>query len=598
MGIKVTDKRGRHAPRPDQEAVLPATRKKYQAQLKKQHLTDAQVRNDIRSQLISEAVFNKVTRNVKVSDSEVHDYYITHPQLYSQPQTRDVRHILVKKKPRRRTVYAQLKAGGDKAWCTLAKKYAKDPSGQNCGKPTFSKGQTVAEFDKVAFSQPTKEVHAPIYDPTQYKAWFVIEPLAPVKPRRRPPEKQVAASIKQQLLQKKKNQAMTTGSSTDEELLLGSKIKYQVGFTPSPDPCASRRRTPPPPVNPLSLADALVELQELTERLRRECPWDREQTARTIVPHTVEEAYEVADAALAGDDAKLLDEIGDLLFQAYFLALLLGAGTGDLERPRGIHAKLVARHPHVSASTRPRPPARVRTAGRSSSATRKGARGSSTTCPRAAGALYARKVQQRAKSAGFEYPDLAGALADFEDELRELAASCRADPRPETAPERVASELGDVLFAAVNVARRLNVDPELELRAAAKRFRARVEPAVELAAADGKMGCASARRAGRVLRQGKGAGMTTIAEVHGRQVLDSRGNPTVEVDVVLESGPLGRAIVPSGASTGVHEAVELRDGGTAWGGKGVSQAVANVNGEIAGTFADAMRPIRKALTVR
>ena len=75
--------------------------------------------------------------------------------------------------------------------------------------------------------------------------------------------------------------------------------------------------------------------------------------------------------------------------------------------------------------------------------------------------------------------------------------------------------------------------------------------------------------------------MTTIAEVHGRQVLDSRGNPTVEVDVVLESGAPGRAIVPSGASTGVHEAIELRDGGAAWGGKGVSQAVANVNGEIA-----------------
>jgi enolase len=76
--------------------------------------------------------------------------------------------------------------------------------------------------------------------------------------------------------------------------------------------------------------------------------------------------------------------------------------------------------------------------------------------------------------------------------------------------------------------------------------------------------------------------VTTIAEVHGRQVLDSRGNPTVEVDVVLDSGAPGRAIVPSGASTGVHEAVELRDGGAEWGGKGVSQAVAHVNGEIAG----------------
>ena len=76
--------------------------------------------------------------------------------------------------------------------------------------------------------------------------------------------------------------------------------------------------------------------------------------------------------------------------------------------------------------------------------------------------------------------------------------------------------------------------------------------------------------------------MSAIAEVRGRQVLDSRGNPTVEVDVRLASGHLGRAIVPSGASTGVHEAVELRDGGSEWGGKGVANAVANVNGELAG----------------
>jgi uncharacterized protein YabN with tetrapyrrole methylase and pyrophosphatase domain len=102
--------------------------------------------------------------------------------------------------------------------------------------------------------------------------------------------------------------------------------------------------------------------------------------------------------------------------------------------------------------------------------------------------LYARKVQLRAKSVGFEYPDLAGALADFDDELRELRDELPvADPEPETEPAaRVGAELGDVLFAAVNVARRLNVDPELELRGAAKRFRARVERAEALAAADGK----------------------------------------------------------------------------------------------------------------
>jgi hypothetical protein len=213
---------------------------RYQAQLKKQHLTDAQVRNDIRSQLISEAVFNKVTSNVKVSNSEVHAYYIAHPQLYTQPQSRDVRYILVKKKSDADSVYTQVKAGGDKAWCTLAKKYAKDSSGQNCGKATFTKGQTVAAFDKIAFSQPTKVVHAPIYDPTQYKSWFVIEPLGNVKPRQSTPEKQVSASIKQQLIQTKKNQAMTDWvAETTKGFCSGSQIKYQVGFKPSPDPCAA-----------------------------------------------------------------------------------------------------------------------------------------------------------------------------------------------------------------------------------------------------------------------------------------------------------------------------------------------------------------------
>ena len=112
----------------------------------------------------------------------------------------------------------------------------------------------------------------------------------------------------------------------------------------------------------MSLAEALVELQALTERLRRDCPWDREQTERTIVPHTVEEAYEVADAAIARDDAKLADELGDLLFQVYFLALLLQERGGeDLESvARGIHDKLVRRHPHVFGDAEAKTAGRVR----------------------------------------------------------------------------------------------------------------------------------------------------------------------------------------------------------------------------------------------
>ena len=241
----------------------------------------------------------------------------------------------------------------------------------------------------------------------------------------------------------------------------------------------------------MSLADALVELQELTERLRRECPWDREQTARTIVPHTVEEAYEVADAAFAGDDAKLLDEIGDLLFQSYFLALLLQErGAGDLETAaRSIQTKLVARHPHVFGDAEARTAGRVRERWEELKRENEGREGIFHDVPEGLPSLlYARKVQARARAVGFEYPDLAGAVADLDDELRELHEELPSvEPAPETEPDpRLASELGDVLFAVVNVARRLNVDPELELRTAAKRFRTRVEAAEALAAAAGQ----------------------------------------------------------------------------------------------------------------
>ena len=220
----------------------------------------------------------------------------------------------------------------------------------------------------------------------------------------------------------------------------------------------------------------------MTARLRRDCPWDREQTARTIVPHTVEEAYEVADAALSDDDEKLLDELGDLLFQVYFLSLLLeekGHGTLD-DVARGVHDKLVRRHPHVFGDVEAETAGRVRENWETIKRTQEGREGIFHHVPETLPALlHARKIQQRAKSVGFEYPDVDGALADLDDELRELRQDLGE-------PERRAAELGDVLFAAVNVARKLDVDPELELRRAAERFRARVEEAERLARADGQ----------------------------------------------------------------------------------------------------------------
>jgi MazG family protein len=241
------------------------------------------------------------------------------------------------------------------------------------------------------------------------------------------------------------------------------------------------------------LAHALVDLQQLTERLRRDCPWDREQTARTIVPHTVEEAYEVADAANDHDDAKLADELGDLLFQVYFLALLLEErGVADLEEiARAVQAKLVRRHPHVFGDAEARSAERVRERWEQIKKAEEGRAGIfhhvSESFP---ALLYARKVQRRAAAIGFEYPETGGALADLDDELRELQeALAAAGPiPPETEPPaRVFEELGDVLFAAVNVARRLNVDPELALRSMTRRFVERVERAEEFAAREGKV---------------------------------------------------------------------------------------------------------------
>ena len=228
------------------------------------------------------------------------------------------------------------------------------------------------------------------------------------------------------------------------------------------------------------VAAAVARLDELTRRLRRECPWDREQDERSIVPHTVEEAYELADAANAGDDAKLRDELGDVLFQVHFLSLLLEErGAGDMAQvAEHVRQKLIRRHPHVFGEVE------AETAGevlrnwdeikRSEPGREEGIFGE---VPQNLPALlHARKVQRRAASSGFDFDrvpyDAVGG------ELEELEAAG-------TERDAVFHEVGDLLFAAVNVARKLRVDPELALRAASGRFRGRIEAAEELAAAAG-----------------------------------------------------------------------------------------------------------------
>lgn len=227
---------------------------------------------------------------------------------------------------------------------------------------------------------------------------------------------------------------------------------------------------------------AVGRLDEITRRLRRECPWDREQDERSIVPHTVEEAYELADAAHRQDDAKLLDELGDVLFQVHFLALLLEErGAGDLGQVAA-HAseKLIRRHPHVFGEVEAETSAEVLRNWDAIKATEDGREAGvfGEVPENLPGPLYARKVQRRAATSGFDFDGVEAPLQSVRDELEELIAA-------RTEEERF-HELGDVLFAAVNVGRKLKLDPELALRASADRFRGRVQAGVDLAASHGR----------------------------------------------------------------------------------------------------------------
>jgi MazG family protein len=179
------------------------------------------------------------------------------------------------------------------------------------------------------------------------------------------------------------------------------------------------------------IQEALLRLDELTRRLRIECPWDREQDERTIVPHTLEEAYELADAAHRRDDAKLLDELGDVLFQVHFLALLLEErGAGDLAAvAEHTRQKLIRRHPHVFGDREVEGAADVL---RNWDEIKQGEAGREPgifgEVPENLPApLYARKVQRRAATSGFDFPGVEGPLQSVRDELDELEAVAHAD---------------------------------------------------------------------------------------------------------------------------------------------------------------------------
>ncbi len=237
-------------------------------------------------------------------------------------------------------------------------------------------------------------------------------------------------------------------------------------------------------------AESVRRLDEITRRLRVECPWDREQDERSIVPHTVEEAYELADAAAGGDDAKLLDELGDVLFQVHFLSLLMEErDAGDMSAvAEQMTEKLIRRHPHVfgePGETEADTAGEVLSNWDQIKQEREGRSGLFADVPENLPALlHARKLQRRAVNRAPEGAELGvvgkdtpadsiqAATAALE-QLRELA-DAGADGTPAADPaarDAVDRQLGEALFAIVDLSRRLRSDPELALRAASERFR-------------------------------------------------------------------------------------------------------------------------------
>jgi foldase protein PrsA len=229
MDVEVTEKQIDARLEQIQKQYFGGDKEKYEKQLKEQGLSDRQVRNDIRAQLVSEKIFAQVTGDVKVTDAEVEKYYNENKAQYSQPESRDVRHILVKTKAKADELKAQIDNGGD--FAALAKQHSTDTgSKQNGGKLTISRGQTVAPFDKTAFALKTGDVSPPVK--TEF-GFHIIEALSDVKAAKTTPLKDVKESIRQQQLQAKKNEVMTKWVD-DLKKDYEDKVTYAVGFNPPP----------------------------------------------------------------------------------------------------------------------------------------------------------------------------------------------------------------------------------------------------------------------------------------------------------------------------------------------------------------------------
>lgn len=237
----------------------------------------------------------------------------------------------------------------------------------------------------------------------------------------------------------------------------------------------------------------LIELERMMERLRREdgCPWDRQQTHLSLRPYLLEETYEVLEAIDLGSKAGLQEELGDLLLQIVFHSQI-AKEDGYFDFPaviRGIIDKMIRRHPHVFADVTINTVSGVLENWEKIKQKEKEKEPESIldTVPRNLPALMeAEKVQKKAATIGFDWPDISGPLAKLGEEARELSQALeewKREKNSQELKEAIEEEYGDLLFSLVNVARFLNLHPELALRRAVGKFRWRFKEMGKMAAA-------------------------------------------------------------------------------------------------------------------
>jgi foldase protein PrsA len=238
MGIHISDKQINDRIDQLKKQFYNGSEKVYEQNLAKQGLTPDQAREEVKTQLISEALYNKITSKVHVSDAAVQSYYNANKSVYQQKESRDVRHILVSSRALADQIYNKLVAAHEQNFAALAKKYSKDPgSAAKGGELTITRGQTVPAFDKTAFALKKGQLSRPVH--TQY-GWHIIQALSAIKPPSVTPLSKVKASIQQQLVQQQKNQAMTVWvDGVKKAYCSGSKVKYAPGYQPNPDPCVA-----------------------------------------------------------------------------------------------------------------------------------------------------------------------------------------------------------------------------------------------------------------------------------------------------------------------------------------------------------------------